>query len=244
MRLPAITVWLLALLACADALALHIGQLTTTSRLGEPLAARVELYGVGAAEAAALSFELKPDITLAHGSAERHAVAAIDATVRTSGDGTPYVALSSAAAIEQPLVRFRLRARAAGTTTIARLVLALEPPPASPAARPAPATSASRAASPPAVAEPGRTTRYGPVRSGQTLWRILDELGLTGADTGALDTGALIEEVVAHNPHAFVDGDANRLRVGVTLDVPVSRASAPHAAASPARALCTADQLK
>ncbi|CAN0512238.1 unnamed protein product, partial [Phaeothamnion confervicola] len=73
---------------------------------------------------------------------------------------------------------------------------------------------------------------YGPVRAGQSLWGILKETGLARGDSHAL-----MREIVAANPHAFVGADARRLRLGVMLQLPAAvragNALAPSAVAPP-----------
>lgn len=63
---------------------------------------------------------------------------------------------------------------------------------------------------------------YGPVRSGESLWKISERLNRQ-PDTNLY---ALMDQLVALNPNAFVNGDPNRLRVGATLAIPNS-ASVP-----------------
>ncbi len=218
MNMPILVAGLLALASCGNVLAAQLGQLSTYSRLGEALNARIELYGVGAEQAAALKLELKPDITAPHGSAERAAAGAIEARIVTDTGARTYISLSSDLAINEPVVSFRLRASSGETTTIGSYTLALPPGP-----RPAPrARSAGTRTT--TVQQIAGARSYGPVRSGQTLWRILRDLGMTNGDTATL-----IEQIVAANPNAFVNADANRLRVGVTLDIP--RSTVPVSAA-------------
>ena len=61
---------------------------------------------------------------------------------------------------------------------------------------------------------------YGPVVSGESLWTIAKQLANGG------NVQRMMNELHALNPSAFVNGDMNRLRVGVTLATPTS--VAPH----------------
>ncbi len=205
MHLPVIIGALLALLVSGNAVALHVGQLETRSRLGEPLRAEVALYGVAATRAATLDVEVKPELTVPRGAPERRAAESLSAVLATRADGSPIVRLESSAPIAEPVVRFRLRLGDAAGAAIGHFTLALDPP------------AAPRARSVPPLTGDVRAGDYGPVRPGQTLWRILNERGLTGGDSTQT-----IARVVAMNPHAFVGGDANRLRVGVTLTLPAA----------------------
>ncbi|MEM9532837.1 MAG: hypothetical protein AAGA23_18095, partial [Pseudomonadota bacterium] len=57
---------------------------------------------------------------------------------------------------------------------------------------------------------------YGPVRSGQTLSGIVDEI----AAGQGLNGYALMQAIVDLNPQAFINGDMNRLRAGASLTLP------------------------
>ena len=59
---------------------------------------------------------------------------------------------------------------------------------------------------------------YGPVRQGETLYGIARQLA---ADSGR-SIPALIDEIVAANPHAFVNADADRMLQGSVLTLPSS----------------------
>lgn len=56
---------------------------------------------------------------------------------------------------------------------------------------------------------------YGPVRSGETLWPIAQRTKPRG-----ISTHQMAVALVRANPHAFINGDMNRLRAGATLDIP------------------------
>ena len=197
-------------LCCTEALAVQLGQLSSYSRLGEPLVARIDLYGAQTDELALSSFELRPEIGTRSGSAEQRAVSAISPSLARDRRGQPYLKLTSIVPVNEPIVSFRLRLRTGTTTSIGHYTLALDPP--AYRSKPAPPVTEERGVAPMTIAS---ASRYGPVRSGQSLWRIMRETGLA---TG--DTGATIERIVADNPHAFVAGDANRMRAGVMLVLP------------------------
>lgn len=226
---------LLACLVWADALALQLGQVTPASRLGEPLNARVELFGALPADTSGLRVELSPGIALPRGSAERAAVEAIVPTLVVGRQGFAHIALRSQAPVNTPALTFRLRLLDGRVANVRHYALALPAPAARPRAAvpPAPGTRAT-----PRFTHEGDATRHGPVRPGATLWRILDRHGLTGGDTSAT-----IARVVADNPHAFVNGDPDRLKVGVMLDLPARAvaATAPRASAAPTTVPRTVD---
>jgi hypothetical protein len=55
------------------------------------------------------------------------------------------------------------------------------------------------------------------VQAGDTLWRILERAGLA---RGA--SSATLARIVADNPHAFVNGNADRLKLGALLTLPAN----------------------
>ena len=222
MRICHLVAGLAALLCCTGTLAAQLGQLSTHSQLGEPLVARIELYGLKSQEFPAVGLELRPEIGLPKDSVERRLIASITPTMARDERGFPYVKLSSMEPVSEPIVSFRMRLRTATGTAVRHYTLALDPP----SYRQAPVSPDEiEPADTPIIETP--TQSYGPVRSGQTLWRIMQENALTDGDTSAI-----IERIVDDNPHAFVAGDANRLRVGVVLSLP----GAPLEAAEPTQA--------
>ncbi|MEQ8660699.1 MAG: hypothetical protein RLW62_07775, partial [Gammaproteobacteria bacterium] len=188
-----------ALLASPGAPAFQLGQVRSGSHQGEPLTARVELFGLDRAAAGRLALELRPDITAPYDSPARAAVAAMTARVAADASGQPYILLQSTAPLALAELDFRLQARHADLARTAHLHLALPP---------ARRTRSARAL-------PDGVETYGPVRRGESLWGILAANGLASGNPAAT-----IAAVVAANPHAFVGGDADRLRVGVVLSLP------------------------
>ncbi|MCZ6772225.1 MAG: hypothetical protein O7G83_09610 [Proteobacteria bacterium] len=197
-------------LCCTEALAVQLGQLSSYSRLGEPLIARIDLYGAQTDELALSSFELRPEIGTRSDSAEQRALSTISPSLARDRRGQPYLKLTSTVPVNEPIVSFRVRLQTGATTSVRHYTLALDP--AVYRSKPVPPIAEERGVAPMTNAS---GSQYGPVRSGQSLWRIMRETGLATSDTGAT-----IERIIADNPHAFVAGDANRLRVGVMLVLP------------------------
>ena len=182
---------LLLLTSTFGAHAVHMGQISANSALGENLDARISLYGLGELSPATLAVEIRPDITEASGSAARRAAAAIVPSIVSTPSGYTYIQLDSSAAISEPVVQFRLRLGSPSVTMIKHYVLTLDPR--------APPATATRT---PATTVPVQTATmtYGPVRGGQTLFGILQERGLNTSN-------ANVAGVVAANPHAFVESN-------------------------------------
>ena len=236
MNMPKLLLSLVLSCLCVSVHALQLGQLRATSTLGQPLDARVAIYGADTNNIGAYTLRLKPDITAPRGGNERRIVESMQVSVQRDQAGTPYIALRSTEAIDEPVVRFRLRASDGSSTAIHHFTLALSParyatPKREPAAA-APVVEDTPKQTPALASSFSSTSsNYGPVRSGQSLWRILRELGLNNGNTETL-----IQEIVARNPHAFTNADPNRLKVGVNLEIPqpsAASAELPEAAANP-----------
>ncbi|MGE0482734.1 MAG: FimV family protein [Gammaproteobacteria bacterium] len=228
MRLPKLAACLFLACSCLDAAAFQLGQLVTQSRLGEPLVARVPVFGASAQEAATLSAEVRPSIGLAAAAPERLVAERMTAATAVGDDGQTYIVLTTTAAVSEPAVRFRLRVHGdSGGNKIAHYALALLP-----TTYDKPARGARRT---PSLALDFDGAQYGPVAAGQTLSHIVRELGFSRSEAGAV-----MNAIVERNPAAFVGGDADRLRLGALLEVPARAAptiTTRDVVAAPARAV-------
>lgn len=85
-------------------------------------------------------------------------------------------------------------------------------------ATPAPAPAAPREApqTPPGTAESPSGGSYGPVRSGETLWRVASSY----MGQAAMDRNQVMLAIQRKNPQAFVDDNINLLMRGATLEMP------------------------
>lgn len=225
MTIPRFAGFLIALAATPAAHALQLGQAAAMSHRGEPLSARVELFGaLPAGEKDALQVTLLP----VFGAAPDALVSAgMRAALRTDASGVTYIALNSSMPLANTELEFRLQVGAGVDRLVRTYTLALAAPPPAPPALPARTRPRRASVAPRAVSTPTALPtagNYGPVRSGQTLWKILVDHGLGGGDVAAT-----MQDVVRQNPDAFVDGDPNRLRAGAMLNLP-GAAEAPAAA--------------
>ena len=241
MTIPRIS-GLLIMLACGhDALALQMGQISSESVRGQPLLARVTLYGRPAASDAELRAELLPMF----GAAPDSLVAlGLSARVETDELGAQTIVITSSQNFDAATLALRVRLKEGAGAILRHYELTIPAAPLPRAMQPArqggtaPARRGSRAARDRAPNNPALATSmdagadYGPVRAGQSLWSILQENGLAAGDTQNL-----MRDIVAANPQAFVNGDATRLRVGVSLRLPMR---ARTASAAPAREAGTA----
>jgi pilus assembly protein FimV len=124
-------------------------------------------------------------------------------------------------------------------------VRAPTPAPAEPVAPPTPPPAAPPVATPTPVerptppppaetAPPPRPTApadgsFGPIRDGQTLWSVAQQVRPQGVDTNQ----AMIA-LLAANPEAFIGGNINRLRSGAVLRIPTADEFAVFSAADAA----------
>ena len=78
-------------------------------------------------------------------------------------------------------------------------------------AKPAPVTAPKA----PALSAPASTTARHVVQSNESLWAIASRI----AAENQQPVGEVMQQIKAHNEHAFIQGDANRLRRGATLNL-------------------------
>lgn len=223
MTIPRFSSLLIMLALGREASALQMGQMTSQSLRGQPLLARVSLYGMSSVAAGDVRAELLPAF-----GANDDSLAAFDvhARIETNESGEQAIVISSARAFEASNLTLRVRLHEGARAMVRHFALNI---PAAPVGRTAnstrPAHTAPTRRAPRAVAVDDNTVvspaltamteDYGPVRAGQSLWGILKETGLAAADSRQL-----MKDIVAANPQAFVGGDATRLRVGVVLRLP------------------------
>jgi len=228
-----------------DAAALGLGDAELRSHLNEPLEVTIDVVGaafqsdrlnatIGTEARRGAAVPATPQI-----SSRLRAAVSIDAT------GRARILVTTKRAVREPIVNFVLVVENAREHVMREYTLLLDPPgysvlvlttpelvpvavpepvpepapepvpePASePTSEPAsePAPSVPRAQKPSIGAE-----RIGPVARGDTLSRLAMEHGAGPGVTWAQMTWALFRM----NPHAFIDGDINKLRSNVYLEVP------------------------
>ncbi|MEM6820099.1 MAG: hypothetical protein AAF578_15045 [Pseudomonadota bacterium] len=201
------------LCAASSAHALSFGEATVRSALGERLVAEIPLSANDTTPASC--FVVRGDgYVPGLYRLERRRSALI---IRTTQ------------AFREPLLSFTLSASCAGEARLSRrydlfvdpasrvseqqrVIVALNE--SQPARRSTPVRTTTRRQ--PLLATTSPSGGY-TVANGDTLWDIAGELGATGAARWAL-----IDEIVASNPSAFINGDANRLIGGAVLSLPIT----------------------
>ena len=228
------------LIAATDVGALGLGRLSVTSSLGQPLVAEVDLTVAPGEDVDSIRANIaSPAVYRAANVEYQGVVQTIRAQVQRRSNGQPYLRLVSSQSLNDPYLDLLLEVNSSTGRLVREYVFLLDPPGAAvaqsveptqpsvptlpPRAAPAPqAASAVRQgtpamASPPLTAAPavsGDGSAYN-VKSGDTL------SGIAGRN---LTSGVTIEQLMIAiqraNPSAFIGGNINRLRSGVTLNVP------------------------
>lgn len=259
---------LAGLVATTDVSALGLGRLNVSSALGQPLVAEVELNLAAGDDFSSVRAAVASRATYATARIDYQPVlAAVQVTPQRKPDGRAVLRVTSSQPINEPYLDLLIEVNSSTGRLVREFVFLLDPPgvataqaidpvtPAPFARAPAPAPAAvpvappapaAAAAVPPAPApsvaaprrqEPVRTSATADsytVRSGDTLSAIARRNERPGV---SLDQ--LMIAIQRANPEAFIGGNINRLKSGVTLAIPTeadARAVDPVAATSEVRA--------
>ncbi len=134
MTIPRFAGFLIALAATPVAHALQLGQAAALSHRGEPLSARIELFGALPASASdAPQVALLPVFGAAPDALDG---AGVSAALRTDASGVTYVALTSSTPLASADLEFRLQVGAGVDSLVRTYTLAIPAPPPAPLALP------------------------------------------------------------------------------------------------------------
>lgn len=221
--------------------ALGLGEITLHSALSQPLDAEIELFDVGDLTAEDMRVRLAPADVFSRSGVDRlYFFNDLRFTPLLRG-GKSVIRVVSTQPVREPYLNFIVEVLRPNGQLYREYTVLLDPP-SSAAYRSLAAPAAS--AAPAVVATTPRVAPVAPVRpavmptaqqgnrysvvSGDSLWKIATRLA---ADAGQVTPQALMSDIHALNPQAFINGDINRLRAGAQLLLPDSLASAAPAVA-------------
>lgn len=220
-------------------LALGLGELERRSQLNEPFYGVIDLINAGADELDSMTVKLADSERFRKAGLERPAfLSQLRFEVVETDTGPDYIKVTSGEPVREPFLGFLLEVSWSKGRLFREFSVLFDPPgykpqrvPTSPvvgpgAARVPRAARARQAAAPP----PGRSgperdrgagagldsDRYGPTKSGDTLWAIASRLP---RDRGT-SVQQLIVALLRANPHAFFQDNVNALKRGVVLELP------------------------
>ncbi len=219
---------LLLLVAPASSNSVSFGEVSLQSHLNQALRAEIPLRG-GAAASDSLQVRQASESEYRRAGMSRGGVPS-DLNIQVQGEGADRrVVLTTRQPVREPYVGILLEARWDGGRSMREVSLLLDPPDTMPAEAAAPVPRDTERDAPARRDAPmPREGESYTVRSGDTLYRIVERAGLAGMADQAMI--AFLEA----NPDAFADQNINSLRAGAELTVP-SRSELEQRSASEAR---------
>lgn len=207
------------------AFAVGLGKLTVNSALDEPFSGRIELLSVAPEEFDSIRADLASRSEFARAGIERPVVlTTLEFAIEGTADA-PYVQIVSERPVSDPFLHFLVALDWSGGKIIREYTALLDPPLyVSERSEPRVEPPAVAPASEPAMEAPAETvsdrpmlgTSYGPVKRGESLSAITDQLGLSGE----VNIYQRLYAVMQANPEAFIQGNMNLLREGAVLSIP------------------------
>ena len=219
--------------------ALGLGAIDMRSSLNQPMNAVIDLTSASASDLS--------DIKIFIASQQAHDRAGLSRSrilsdfrfsVEQDNRGNAFVRITGSDAVHEPFLEFLLELEWPGGHLLREYTVLVDPPVTMPAQPVATAAPVSRTSAP-AVQRPVRQSRpaparsvttpvrtaaapassadsYGPVRRNETLWEIAKRTR-PGND---ISMDQMMHALLRENPHAFMNNNINRLKAGVTLDIP------------------------
>jgi pilus assembly protein FimV len=217
----------------AGGFALGLGGLVTKSTLNEKFLADIELVAVDPGDLETLKVGLAPAADFARAGVDRpFQLSKLQFKPMQLPDGRAVIRVTTREPVREPFLDFLVEVNWPKGRLVRELTVLLDPPVTRPVPPPAIAV--------PVVGAPGRVERrapqpkphpaaavsapsptmtitgqFGPVPRGATLWGIASDVKAPGASVEQAAMG-----LFRTNDEAFVAGDINRLKAGVTLRVP------------------------
>ncbi|MCG6966517.1 MAG: hypothetical protein LJE59_08400 [Chromatiaceae bacterium] len=210
------TLSLLTLIIPLASQAVTLGEARVNSYLNQPLDAEIDLIGLEPGQQEDLRLRLANDQYF-----ERLGIVYDRFLLNLQFDvvrmGSKWVVrVRTTRPVTEPFLDFPLQLAWRGGQMIRQYTLLLDPPRriqlARAGSRPQSAAAAAPQRSTPTAADSGS---YGPVQRGETLWPIAEKLKPAG-----ITTRQMAMALLRANPEAFINGNINLLRAGVTLTIP------------------------
>lgn len=207
--------------------ALGLGKISSYSGINERFFGIVELKGISAEEIdnVMVSLGSPAEYKRAGLNYPKHA-GSLRFTPSRTASGNPIIRISSSEAITDPFLGIVLNVDSPKGFGSKEYMVALEPEPTAFASgeKLVPEGPRNEETSPPNSdgvdrPDPREVTafplRHGPVKSKESLLDIATAYSLTGASASQIAMA-----LYRYNQHAFINGDINKLRAGVTLEIP------------------------
>jgi pilus assembly protein FimV len=243
---PALKHWLGAALlgmGCLSGMSAHaltLGRMQVLSSLGESLRAVVEVVDLNPADASSFKASLAgAETARALGMAARPGLNDLTMALQRSQDGSAMLVLTSASPVTEPFVDLALEITWTGGKLTRSYTLLFTPSPTSqvvtplapalqvaPLAQAAEAAPATPPASPAPAAKPAPTPAPAPDKTAGQAKRVTVQRGDTASKLAVqakalnVSLDQMLLAMLRANPDAFVDGNVNRLKVGVVLELP------------------------
>ena len=201
-----------------------LGQMNVLSALGQPFRAEIDVLSVRKEDANTLLARIAPpdayrQANIQYGSALR----GMRVSIAQRPNGQLYIQAASSQAVNEPFISLLIELNWPQGRLVREYVALLDPPeyaggsqavaPAVVETRPAAAPRTPVAA--PVAAARAPASEYGPVKRGETLSRIAASVKPDGVSLEQMLIG-----ILRANPHAFINGNINRLKAGAKLQIP------------------------
>lgn len=215
--------------------ALGLGEIDMQSVLNQPMRAVIELTSAAGADLS--------DIKVSIASLEAHQRAGLTKAPLLAGfrfsvekgkTGNAVIRVSGTESVREPYIEFLLELQWPKGRMLRQYTVLVDPPVTMPAVAPVPTPAQSRSATtapariqaitPPAArtipatapATTNSASQFGPVRRADTLWSIAERV----RPDNSVSIYQVMQALLRANPDAFIDNNINRMKAGVTLEVP------------------------
>jgi pilus assembly protein FimV len=213
--------------------ALGLGEITLHSALSQPLDAEIELFDAGDLTDADMRVRLAPADVFARSGVDRlYFFNDLRFTPLLRG-GKSVIRVVSSQPVREPYLNFIVEVTRPNGQLYREYTVLLDPPssaayrglaaPIAPALSATPRVTAAERARPAVLPAAQQGHSYNVV-SGDSLWKIATRLA-AGAG-GQVAVSALMDDLYALNPQAFINGDSSQLSAGARLLLPDSLAAA------------------